>query len=154
MWPLSFETDTFLLWIAQGQRLRSPIWPFYQQLGSVILGRRLYPEVHFSLLLMRACYVCRQYSSNSKLEPTALYQLHALIKTFRTTCIINVLNFSHIRHHLGLMASMEATWLGWKPSHSIKMFSPISTSFGSHLIWIYYTGYHIPVNDWKSQDSH
>lgn len=79
-------------------------------------------------------YVCRQYSSNSKLEPTALYQLHALIKTFRTTHIINVLNFSHMRHHLGLMASMEATWLGWKPSHTIKMFSPISTSFGSHVV--------------------
>lgn len=154
MWPLSFAAGTFLLWIAQGQRLRSPIQPFYQQLSSVILGRRLYPEVHFSLLLMRACYACRQYSSNCKLKPAALYQLHALIKTFWTTRIINVLNFSQTRHHLGLMESMEATWLGWKPSHSMKMFSPISTSFRSRLIRIYYTRYHIPANDWRSQDSH
>lgn len=74
---LSHVTGTYLLRFAQGQRLRSPIQLFYQQSSSFILGRRLYPQVHFSLLLMRTCYVCRQHSSKSKLEPAALYHLNA-----------------------------------------------------------------------------
>lgn len=78
MWSGSHATGTSLLRFAQEQRLRQPIQPFYQHPSCFILDRSLYPEIHFSLLLMRTCYVCRQYSSGSKLVPAAaLYCLHA-----------------------------------------------------------------------------
>lgn len=78
MWPASPAAGTSLLRFAQEEKLRHSTQPFYQHSSCFILDRSLYPKIHFSLLLMRTCYVCRQYSNDSKLAPAAaLYCLHA-----------------------------------------------------------------------------